>query len=97
MFFRSLPRNIALVTDRACRVGAINEGSNLNTDRKTVMIFFARIQRETKLLEFLRDTNSEKLKIRKNDVTFQWLHFAIRQRHFAMAIYLFKKLFVNIL
>ena len=96
MFFRSLPRNIALVTDRACRVGAINEGSNLNTDRKTVMIFFARIQRETKLLEFLRDTNSEKLKI-KNDVTFQWLHFAIIQRHFAMAIYLFKKLFVNIL
>ena len=94
MFFRSLPRNI----DRVCRVGAINEGSNLDTDRKAViMIFFARIQRETKLLEFLRDINSEKLKIRTNDVTFQWLHFTITQRHFAMAIYLLKKLFVNIL
>ena len=31
-------------------------------------------QRETKLLEFSRDTNREELKIRKSDVTLQWLY-----------------------
>ena len=30
--------------------------------------------RETKLCEFLRDTNREELKIGKNDVTVPWLH-----------------------
>ena len=31
-------------------------------------------QREIKLFEFLRDTNSEELKTKKSNVTLQWLY-----------------------
>ena len=34
-------------------------------------------QEETELFEFSQDTNKEELKIRKNDVILQWLHFVI--------------------
>ena len=37
-------------------------------------------QKETKLFEFLQDTNSKVLKIKKNNVSLQWLHFAKTRR-----------------
>ena len=41
-------------------------------------------QKEIKLFEFSWDTNSRKeLKIRKNDETSQWFHFARAQHHIA--------------
>ena len=32
-------------------------------------------QREAKLFEFSRDMNRKDLKVRKNDINLQWLHF----------------------
>ena len=40
-------------------------------------------QRETKLFEFSRDTNSEEL---KDYITLQWLYFSMTRHHVAMAM-----------
>ena len=37
-------------------------------------------QKETKLFEFLQDTNSKVLKIKKNNISLQWLHFPKTRR-----------------
>ena len=42
-------------------------------------------QRETKLFEFSRDKNRKELKMKLNDVTLQWLDFAMTQRYFTTA------------
>ena len=43
-------------------------------------------KREIKLFEFSRVTSTEELRINKNEVTLQFLHFAVTQRHFVMAM-----------
>lgn len=54
----------------------MNEDNIFGTDRKKqslIIVFISRTlkthQRETILFDFLRDTNRDELKIRKNDVT----------------------------
>ena len=65
-----------------------DEGNIPGADRKTVIVFIARMclkiyQRKTASFEFSRDTDMEELKL-KNDITMQWLCFAVTQRHFAI-------------
>ena len=61
----------------------MNEGNILSTDRKNsnyciyCLDKLKTYQRETNLFEFSPDTNGKDLKIRKNDITLQWLHFAM--------------------
>ena len=48
-------------------------------EKIVIIVFIVRIykksyQRENKFLEFSQDTKREELKIRKSDVTLQWLH-----------------------
>ena len=43
-------------------------------------------QRRTKLFEFSRDTSRREFNVRKNDLTCQWLYFAMIQPHFVMAV-----------
>ena len=63
MFFESVLGNIArgLNTDRAYEVGAMTKDSIDSTNKKKVNFIFI----------------TKELKIRKNDVTLQWLHFVM--------------------
>lgn len=64
-------------TERATQVGTMTDGNISGTDRNNYFVFHQVIlktrQRETKLFRFSRDTNTEQLKIKKNDVTAPWL------------------------
>ena len=77
MFFQIVPVNIVqwLSSDQAGELGALTKGNIPGTDWKSILnsIYYADMwknyQRETKLFVFSRDTNTKKLKIRRDNDT----------------------------
>ena len=73
MFFSQIPKNIdhGLSAERACEVGAITEGNIFGTDQKIsyYCVYYPDMlktyQRQTKLYEFLWNTNGEGLDLEK--------------------------------
>lgn len=77
MFFQIVLVNIVqwLSSDQACELAALTKGNIPRTDWKSILnsIYYADMwknyQRETKLFAFSRDTNTKKLKIRRDNDT----------------------------